>query len=369
LTDFWSRLDSAFDIDLPLSAALKLLLALAIGLLLHWLLRIALRRLVKRAFARSLLERSKWPGRLAFAMAAVWMVTPALTSAPLLALWVARAMAFCLVVLLGWIVAVAINSYFDLSSRHLRIDVEDNLAARKRLTQIRLLRRLATVTIFFLTTAAAVMTLPGVRELGLSLFASAGVAGIVMGFAARPVLANLIAGVQIALTQPIRLDDAVVVEGEWGWIEDIRGTYVVIRIWDLRRLIVPLSYFIEHPFQNWTRESASLIGTVFWYVDYTVPVGAVRAKLEELLRRSDKWDGKVANLQVTEVKPDAVELRGLMSASNSPRAWDLRCEIRERMLDWLQATYPEALPRQRTIFSDPEGPRRPPRAPTAAPAA
>ena len=357
MADFWSRLGSAFSVDFPLSAALKLVLALVIGLGLHWLLRKVLGRFVRREFGRRLLARSLWPGRLAFAMLAVWMVTPALTAAPLLALWVAQAMAFCLVVLFGWIVIIALNSYFDLTSRHLNVEVEDNLAARKRLTQIRLLRRSASITVGFLTAAAAVMTLPGVRELGLSLFASAGVAGIVMGFAAQPVLSNLIAGVQIAITQPIRLDDAVVVEGEWGWIEDIRGTYVVIRIWDLRRLIVPISYFIQNPFQNWTRENANLIGSVFWYVDYSVPVGAVRARLEQLLQQNGKWDGKVASLQVTDVKQDTVELRGLMSATNSPRAWDLRCEIREQMLDWLQATYPEALPKQRTVFSSPDGPR------------
>lgn len=343
---------SAFaEIDFPVTASIKLAIAIAFGLLVHWLLRAAVQRMARREFTLRLLARTKWLGRLAFAMLGAWLIAPALRSAPALSAWVSSAMGAGIIVLIGWTLLIALNTYFDLTSRDLRIDEEDNLVARKRLTQIRLLRRIASVTLVLLTAATAVMTIPSVRELGLSLFASAGVAGIILGLAARPVLSNLIAGVQIALTQPIRLDDAVVVEGEWGWIEDIRGTYVVIRIWDLRRLIVPLSYFIEHPFQNWTRESASLIGSVVFYVDYTVPVAAVRAQLEILLKDSPKWDGKVANLQVTDIKQDTVELRALMSATNSPRCWDLRCEVRERMLDWLQKTYPDALPKRRAVIA------------------
>ncbi len=352
MDEFLQRFYGLFEgIEFPVKASIKLAIAIALGLLVQGLLRMVLRRLVHREFAQRLLDRTKWLVRLAFAMLGAWLIAPALHSAPALAIWVSNAMGAGLIVLVGWTLVVAMNTYFDLASRDLKIDEEDNLAARKRLTQIRLLRRISTVTLALVTAATAVMTIPSVRELGVSLFASAGVAGIVLGFAARPVLSNLIAGVQIALTQPIRLDDAVVVEGEWGWIEDIRGTYVVIRIWDLRRLIVPLSYFIEHPFQNWTRESASLIGSVFFYVDYSVPVEAVRTQLTVLLKQADKWDGKVANLQVTDIKQDTVELRALMSATNSPRAWDLRCEIREKMLDWLQQTYPGALPKKRAVIT------------------
>lgn len=352
MDEFLDRFYSAFaEIDFPVTASIKLAIAIALGLLVHWLLRVAMQRMARREFTLRLLARTKWLGRLAFAMFGAWLIAPALRSAPALSVWVSNAMGAGIIVLIGWTLLIAVNTYFDLASRDLRIDEEDNLVARKRLTQVRLLRRIASVTLVLLTAATAVMTIPSVRELGLSLFASAGVAGIVLGFAARPVLSNLIAGVQIALTQPIRLDDAVVVEGEWGWIEDIRGTYVVIRIWDLRRLIVPLSYFIENPFQNWTRESASLIGSVFFYVDYTVPVGAVRAQLETFLKDSPKWDGKVVNLQVTDIKQDTVELRALMSATNSPRCWDLRCDIRERMLDWLQKTYPGALPKRRAVIA------------------
>ena len=153
-------------------------------------------------------------------------------------------------------------------------------------------------------------------------------------------------------TDPIKqtrqwLEDVVIVDGEWGWIEEIFATYVVVRLWDWRRMVVPLSYFIEKPFQNWTRESASIIGTVFWYLDYTVPVDKMRAKLEELARASDLWDGNVVNLQVSETEKDCIAVRGLVSARTSPKAWDLRCEIREKMITWLQQEHPEALPRLR----------------------
>ena len=184
-------------------------------------------------------------------------------------------------------------------------------------------------------------------QYGVSLFASAGAAGLIVGLAARPVLSNLLAGIQIAMTQPIRVEDVVIVEGEWGRIEAVTSTYVVIRIWDLRRLIVPLSYFIEKPFQNWTYQTADLIGSVFLHVDYTVPVDRVRQELNAIVKSSAKWDRKVAVLQVTDTPAGMVELRALVSARNSGDAWDLRCEVREKLIAFLQREYPDALPRQR----------------------
>lgn len=188
------------------------------------------------------------------------------------------------------------------------------------------------------------MTIPGVRQLGVSLLAAGGAAGIIVGLALQPVLSNLLAGVQIALTQPIRIDDAVIVEGEWGNVEEITSTYVVIRIWDLRRLIVPLKYFLEKPFQNWTRESADMLGVVMLYVDYHVPVEAIRGKLKEILEASPHWDRKVSVVQVTDLKERTVEVRILASAAAAGAAFDLRCEIRERMIEWLREEHPEALP-------------------------
>jgi small-conductance mechanosensitive channel len=192
----------------------------------------------------------------------------------------------------------------------------------------------------------------------VSLFASAGVAGLVAGLAARPVLSNLFAGVQLAITQPIRLDDAVIVENEWGVIEEIRATYVVVRIWDLRRMVVPLTYFIEKPFQNWTRQTSELIGSAMIYVDYSAPVGAMRQELERIVGQSKHWNGEVVNLQVTDAKERTIELRAIMSANSSGRAFDLRCEVREKLIDFLQREHPSALPRERNDVALPAKPAR-----------
>ncbi|MGH7668772.1 MAG: mechanosensitive ion channel family protein, partial [Gemmatimonadaceae bacterium] len=191
------------------------------------------------------------------------------------------------------------------------------------------------------------MTFPTIRHIGDSILASAGLAGLVIGLAARPTLENLIAGVQLVLTEPIRIDDVVIVEGEWGRIEQILTTYVVVRIWDLRRLIVPLSYFIEHPFQNWTRTSADIIGSVFVYTDYRVPVDEIRDEVQRVLKTTDLWDGKVWNVQVTDSKEHTVEVRVLVSTSDSSKGWDLRCLVRERLVTYLQQHHPESLPRTR----------------------
>lgn len=228
-----------------------------------------------------------------------------------------------------------------------RVDVPDNLAAREMATRINMLHRIVVILVAGFAASAMLMSFPSLRHLGTSLLASAGVAGIVMGLAARPALSNLIAGVQLAFTQPIRIDDVVIVEGEWGWIEEIRTTYVVVRIWDLRRLVLPLSYFIEKPFQNWTRVTADLLGTVFLYADYTVPVEEVRQELKRILDSTDMWDGKVWSLQVTDATDRTIQMRALMSAQNSGTAWNLRCYVREKLIAFLQTRYPQSLPKAR----------------------
>jgi small-conductance mechanosensitive channel len=232
------------------------------------------------------------------------------------------------------------------------ITVSDNLNARRMYTQIRLIEHVINFMIVIITISFMVMSFSEARELGVSIFASAGVVSIILGIAAQKTLGNVLAGIQLAVSQPIRLEDAVVVEGEWGWIEEITLTYVVIRIWDLRRLIVPISYFIEKPFENWTRTSADLIGTVFLYTDYTVPVEEVRQELTRILEKSKNWDKKVNVLQVTDMKEHTVELRILASAVDSSIAWNLRCEVREKLLEFLQKNYPSALPRTRVKLTD-----------------
>lgn len=255
----------------------------------------------------------------------------------------------------AWLIISVSRVIDDALEARYRLDVADNLAARRIHTQARVLRRSITVVIVILTVGAMLMTFPQVRALGASVLASAGLAGIVVGFAARPVLQNIIAGIQIAIAQPIRIDDVVIVEGEWGRIEEFTATYVVVRIWDQRRLIVPLNYFIEHPFQNWTRTAADILGTVFLYVDYTVPVEEVRQELHRLLQQSERWDGRAWGLVVTDATDRAVELRALMSAPDAGTAWDLRCEIREQLLAYVQARYPTGLPRVRAELERFEG--------------
>ena len=192
---------------------------------------------------------------------------------------------------------------------------------------------------------AAIFSLfDNLKKISVGLFASAGIAGIVIGFAAQKPLSNLISGLLIAFTQPIRIDDAVVVEGEWGWIEEINLTYVVVRIWDKRRLVLPISYFIEKPFQNWTRTSADIMGTVFLYTDYGVPIEKLRTELSKILKKTKLWDGKVNIIQVTEAKERCIELRILVSAKNSSEAWNLRCLVREKLIEYIKKNYPESFP-------------------------
>jgi small-conductance mechanosensitive channel len=195
------------------------------------------------------------------------------------------------------------------------------------------------------------MTFPAARQFGASLLASAGLAGLAVGFAAKPVLGNLIAGLQIAFTQPIRLDDVVIVEGEWGRIEEITGTYVVVKIWDDRRLVVPLQYFIETPFQNWTRNSSSIIGSVFFWVDYGIDLEALRKEMDRLLNQvNELWDGRVKVLQVTETSEKCIQLRILASSPDSSKSWDLRCYLRENMINFINCHYPGSLPQLRTTL-------------------
>jgi small-conductance mechanosensitive channel len=202
------------------------------------------------------------------------------------------------------------------------------------------------------------LSIPGVRNVGVTLMASAGLAGLAVGAAAQPALKNLIAGVQMAFTEPIRIDDVVIIAGEWGRIEDIRLTYVVVKVWDERRLVVPISKFLEEPFQNWTRESANLLGSAFFYVDPTADVARLRAKLDETVQASKLWDGRFFNLQVTDIKDDLMEVRALMTAADASKAFDLRCEVRERLMAFIAKEMPDALPRHRLEARDGEkGPR------------
>ena len=227
----------------------------------------------------------------------------------------------------------------------------NNLKARIVFTQFTILERIVIFIVFILALGAALMTFESIREIGVSLFASAGVAGIIIGFSAQKLIATVIAGIQIALTQPIRLDDVVIVEGEWGRIEEISLTHVIVRIWDKRCLILPTTYFIEKPFQNWTKTSTDLLGTVFLYTDYTVPFEALRAELQRIVQKATQWNGQVANIQVTDSRATYVEVRATVSADDSGKAWELRVHVREKLIEFLQKNYPQSLAHTRVLLN------------------
>ncbi|HXB94116.1 MAG TPA: mechanosensitive ion channel domain-containing protein, partial [Puia sp.] len=220
----------------------------------------------------------------------------------------------------------------------------DNLRERKIRTQLQFIRRLAVTLILILTGCVILLSFNNLRKIGTGLLTGVGVGGIIIGFAAQKSLSNFLAGFQIAFTQPLRIDDVLVVEGEWGRVEEITLTYVVVRIWDLRRLILPINYFIEKPFQNWTRTSAAILGTVFLYLDYTTPLDALRAELGRLLENDPLWDRRVQGLQVTNAGEKTMEVRALMSAADSSNAFDLRCNVREGLIKFMQEHYPQCLP-------------------------
>lgn len=225
--------------------------------------------------------------------------------------------------------------------------VSDNLSARRVHTQTRVLSRIASTGVVIAGLAFVLMTFPRARQLGASLLASAGVAGLVVGLAARSVFSNLLAGLHIALAQPIRIDDAVTIEGEFGSIEEITATYVVVKIWDERRMIVPLGWFTEHPFQNWTRQGSNLLGSVLLWVDYSLPVEALRAEAQRLCEASPLWDKRLCSTAVTDSSERAMQVRVLVSAVNSGANFDLRCELREKLIAFVQREFPQTLPRLR----------------------
>jgi len=233
------------------------------------------------------------------------------------------------------------------------LNKENNLKERKIRTQLQFIRKFIVSLIIIVTAAIILLSFESMRKIGAGLLTGVGIGGIIIGFAAQKSLGNLLAGFQIAFTQPIRIDDVLIVEGEWGRVEEITLTYVVVSIWDQRRLILPITYFIEKPFQNWTRVSADLLGTVFLYMDYTIPIEPLRQELTRLLTGNPLWDKRVNVVQVTDTNKDgSIEIRFLMSASNSSRAFDLRCNVREAMITFIQNNYPDSLPKTRLEHRD-----------------
>jgi len=270
------------------------------------------------------------------------------------AAWVAAQIVRVVIMLAtAWTVLRILALGEDLLLSRYRVDVADNLRARKVHTQIRYLRRIVSAAIVIIAVGAVLLTFEEIQQIGSTILTTAGVAGVIVGFAAQKSLATMIAGLQIAFTQPIRLDDAVIVEGEWGWIEEITLTYVVVKLWDWRRLVVPIGYFLDNVFQNWTRSSSRMIGSVFLYLDYRFPVATMRDALSGILTETDLWDGGVQVVQVTDSTEHTMQLRVLVSSTSSPRLWDLRCLVRERLIAFVQESYPQMLPRFRAELDPP----------------
>lgn len=267
-----------------------------------------------------------------------------------LGFWFRKASTLLFILAMTWLIIAVLKIVKQIIIKNYDVGEADNLKARKIYTQFTILERIVIFIVIILALGLALMSFKEIREIGISIFASAGVAGIIIGFSAQKFIGTLLAGIQIAIAQPIKLDDVVIVEGEWGRIEEITLTYVVVRIWDKRRLIVPTPYFIDQPFQNWTKSSADILGTVFLYVDYMVSFDDLREELTCILQNTELWDGEVNILQVTDSKPTHVEVRALMSAKDSSTAWDLRVHVREKLIDYLQKNYPESIARTRIML-------------------
>ncbi|MDT8272396.1 MAG: mechanosensitive ion channel [Desulfomonilia bacterium] len=292
----------------------------------------------------SIVRRLRAPIRWIILVVAISALVPIMDVPDTLRNPVSTILATLFIISLAWLVMRIVLVFADhLRARH-SLDVADNLQARKIHTQVQFLTRFINIVIALVAVAVILMRFERVQEFGTSILASAGIAGIIIGLAAQRTLGTLFAGLQIAWTQPIRIDDVVIVESEWGRIEEITLTYVVVRVWDQRRLILPITHFVEKPFQNWTRVSADLLGTVFLYVDYRVDVDALREELTRIVSASPLWDGKVCVLQVTNATERTMEIRALVSASDSSNAWTLRCEVREKLVRFIQQRYPDALP-------------------------
>ena len=295
----------------------------------------------------SLTRHAKASTRWIFPLLAVLCVLPGLPLPPAMMSALEHITGIGLIAAIAWLIILLVDVTADIMAARYRVDVADNLMARRIQTQFQMLRHIVVVLVSVVAVSIMLMTVPAIRHIGMSILASAGLASLVVGMAMKGTLENIIAGVQIAFAQPFRMGDAVVIEGEWGWIEEIGTMYVVVRIWDLRRLVIPLSYFLQNSFQNWTRTSAELLGYTYIYTDYTVSVDAVREELKRICESTPLWGGKVCGVQVSDSDRYTMQLRALMDARNSGDAWDLRCLVREKLIDFLQKNYPGCLPRYR----------------------
>ena len=316
-----------------------------VSVLLFKILKIILKSFSKQGLFFS--EKFKAPALFVVLFISLFIVEPFLKFDVPLQNFFHHSITILMIVTVAWVLIKGVGLIPSIVMKRYDLTSKDNLQARQVFTQFKIIQQIIVLVIIVVAAATILMTFDKVRQIGISLLASAGVLGIIIGVAAQKSIANVFAGFQIAVTQPFRIDDVVVVENEFGRIEEITLTYVVVKVWDGRRLILPITYFVEKPFQNWTRATADITGTVFLYVDYNIPFDALRNELKEILAGTDLWDGKVSNLQVTNATEKSVEVRILVSAEDSSKSWDLRVLIREKMIDFIRKNYPESLPQAR----------------------
>ncbi|MBT0667688.1 mechanosensitive ion channel [Novosphingobium profundi] len=324
-------------------------IAVTIALVIHALLFRLLRRFAKASSSDSdnlVVKRLARPSR--WALIALAIVLAARETPALDAVW-ERIGGLVMPLMVGWMALAIVRAFVEAMVLRADISMVDNRRNRRRRTRLTIFGRIATFVIVFLTIALMLLSIPGVRDIGVTLMASAGLAALAVGAAAQPALKALISGFQMALTEPVVIGDAVIIGGEWGWVEEITTTYVVVKVWDERRLVVPTTKFLEEIFQNWTKTTSQLLGTVMLYVDPATRLDPIREKFFTIVEGNERWDGRVKHMQVTELTRDAIEVRFLVTAKDSPTLFDLRCDVREELIQWLAVEMPEALVRGRLM--------------------
>lgn len=342
-------IDKISKLPFPL---IRLVIGLVSGLLFVWVVKVFMNLTMKKKRADALVSLKKHCERSFNIFIPLFFIFISLRTGGSLGVYWYAVTKVLLILSSSFFLIKSIYAVEEIILDQYDIKKEDNRNERKVITQLVFIKKAIIVVIVLLTIGVLLLSFEAGRNYGAGLLTSAGVASIIIGFAAQKSIANFLAGIQIAFTQPIKLDDAVLVENEWGWIEEINLTYVVVRLWDWRRLVLPITYFIEKPFQNWTRTKGELIGAVYWHLDYRAPIGKIREKLTEIVQSDPLWDGQVIALQVVETHEYTIEVRGLMSAKTSPTAFDLRCHAREGIITFLRKEYPESLPAQRLIMEN-----------------
>jgi small-conductance mechanosensitive channel len=350
---FWTRLAA----DVVVAAVIAIVVAGVVGAL----FRVVARR---RGWPARAVDRLRWPFRWLLLAIAVWIASDAAfagTGSDILPLQdpTSTVLNIAVIALAAWFVASAVSLAVDLLLARYRTDVADNRVARRVRTQALILRRVAIVAIVIIALASSLLIFPAARAAGTSLLASAGVVSIIAGLAAQSTLGNVIAGMQLAFSGAIRVDDVVIANGEWGRIEEITLTYVVLHVWDDRRMVLPSTYFTTTPFENWTRTSSQLMQSIDFDLDWLVDPQAMRDEMHRVLERTKLWDGRVAVLQVTDAVSGMIHVRILVTAVDAPTLFDLRCFVREELIRWLHEHQPSALPRTRVLMTEPEAPARP----------